>query len=111
MLHRKIRKVNDYECGIWGKKFLFHATFKNHHRIHIGFKKVQYEFCNKEEESINSIIAELEAFENRDKMMKQFNFFSDNPDDIDMQKMWKLLKNICHKQRSILPAAKKNHRG
>ena len=57
------------------------------------------------------MIAEEEAFQNREKILKQFNFFSENPERIEMQKMWKFLRNICPKVKPILPSALRNHQG
>ena len=62
-------------------------------------------------DEVNLSIAETEAAENREKIMKQFQFFSQNPENIEMQKMWKSLKNICPKLKPILPAAKRNYKG
>ena len=56
-------------------------------------------------------IAEAEADENRAKIMKEFQYFSENPENINIQKMWKSLKKICPKVKPILPCAKQNHKG
>ena len=37
--------------------------------------------------------------------------FSDNPEAINLQEMWKVLKNIGPKFKSSVPIAKKNHKG
>ena len=109
--HKEIRTENYHECRECGKKFLFDKSYKSHKRIHRGWGEFKCAFCSKQIESINAAIAELEATENRDRVMKQFKFFSDNPENIEMQKMWKTLKNICPNQKPILPTAKKNHLG
>ena len=44
-------------------------------------------------DELNFKIADQEAKESRDKIMKHFSFFSQNPDKIDLQKMWKSLCN------------------
>ena len=62
-------------------------------------------------EQINLSIAEVEAAENREKIIKQFKYFSENPENIEMQKMWKCLKNICPKVKPVLPSAKRNFKG
>ena len=60
---------------------------------------------------INENICEIEALENRDKIMKNFNSFNDNPEKINLQQMWKLNKKLWPKCGNLLPIAKKNHRG
>ena len=62
-------------------------------------------------ESIDTQIADIEASNNREKIMKNFQFYSQNPENIQMQKMWKILKNICPKLKPTLPTAKRNHKG
>ena len=52
----------------------------------------------------------MEAEENRSKILKNFKYFSDNPENLNMSGMWKLLKKMWPKQNS-LPTAKRNHRG
>ena len=60
---------------------------------------------------INNYIAELEAEENRNKIFKNFSSFTENPDSVNMQQMWKLLKNLWPKTNPTLPTVKRNHRG
>ena len=43
----------------------------------------------KEIDEINLSIAETEAAENRENILKQFQYFSKNPENIEMQKMLK----------------------
>ena len=62
----------------------------------------------KEIYEINLSIAETEAAENRENILKQFQYFSENPENIEMQKMWKCLKSICPKVKPSLPSAKRN---
>ena len=38
---------------------------------------------------VSCLIGEVEAKENRDKIVKQFEYFSKNPDKIEMPKMCK----------------------
>ena len=53
----------------------------------------------------------MEALENREKVMKYFKSFSDNPESINMQEMWKINKKLWPKCENNLPTVKKNHRG
>ena len=62
-------------------------------------------------EEINTEIACLEADENRKILFENFQFFSDNPEKINMSNMWKLLKKLCPKNINATPTAKKNHQG
>ena len=65
----------------------------------------------REIKEIEDTISELEALENREKILKNFQYFSENPEQIQMQKMWKTLKNLCPKIKPTLPSAKRNHKG
>ena len=58
-------------------------------------------------ENINKKISNIEAAENRNMIMKNFKFYSENPEKIQMSKMWLLLKKIWPKHNS-LATAKKN---
>ena len=62
-------------------------------------------------DKINHQISTMEAVENRNKLMENFKYFSDNPEKINLSKMWKLLKKISPKNGTSLPTAKKNHKG
>ena len=62
-------------------------------------------------EGVTKRIAELEAEENRNKIFQHFKFYSDNPEQINMQQMWKLMKQMWPKVGLTLPVAKKNHKG
>ena len=62
-------------------------VLKNHSRLHRNLQKNECNFCGDEKAAINIAIAEEEASENRDKIVKQFKFFSENPETIVMQKM------------------------
>ena len=67
---------------------------------------------NEEEiDKLNGNICEIEALENREKIMKNFKSFSDNPDKLNLQQMWKMNKKLWPKCGNILPVAKKNHKG
>ena len=60
-------------------------------------------------DEISREIAEFEADEIRNQIMKNFKFYSDNPENISLQKMWKLLKKVKPKTNPTLPTAKRNH--
>ena len=74
-------------------------------------KLVKEDASEKEIDETNVSIADTEAAENREKVLKHFQYFSENPESIDMQKMWKSLKEICPKVKPILPSAKQNFKG
>ena len=42
-------------------------------------------------EAINHKIADLEAEENRNKIIKNFGQFSEDPENINISEMWKML--------------------
>ena len=45
-------------------------------------------------DSIEHKIAKIEAKENGDKVIKNFKRFSEDPENINIQEMWKVLKSI-----------------
>ena len=67
--------------------------------------------CKAGIDGINNKIAGLEAEENKNKLVENFEFFSDNPEKINMSQMWKLMKKLWPKTGNNLPTAKKNHKG
>ena len=62
-------------------------------------------------EETNKQIANFEKDANRKKVIENFKSYSENPENLKMQKMWTLLKNLCPKNKPTLPAAKRNHAG
>ena len=64
-----------------------------------------------EVEEIEKAISRIEAEESRELVMKNFKRFSDDPENIDLQVVWKVLKNISPKFQSSTPTAKLNHKG
>ena len=106
--HKEIHTETCLHCG---KDFQSRKCFKNHLRVHRRLQKNKCEICEQEIYSITAEISEEEALENRNKILKQFKNLSENPENINLSKMWKILKNICPKLKPILPSAKKNHKG
>ena len=66
---------------------------------------------DKKIKAITKRISEIEAEENRNQIMKDFKEYSDNPESINVNQMWKRLKRTWPKCGPSLPVAKKNHRG
>ena len=62
-------------------------------------------------EKIENEIAELESKQIRNDILKKFKVFSQNPENINLTNMWKLLKRISPKVKPLLPTAKRNHKG
>ena len=62
-------------------------------------------------DEVSKRIFEIEAEENRNKIVNNFKQYSDNPENINMQQMWRTLIRIRPKSASSLPVAKKNHKG
>ena len=58
-------------------------------------KKSATEEDAKKAKEIEESIADIEAEENKNLVMKHFKKFSDNPESINLQEVWKLLKNVC----------------
>ena len=60
---------------------------------------------------LEETISNLEADENRKKIIERFKKFSENPETINLQEMWKILQQIIPKHKTSIPIAKKNHKG
>ena len=60
---------------------------------------------------IEEIIAEKEAEENREILMKNFKPLADNPESINLKEMWKLHSKLWPKNSICLPVAKRNFKG
>ena len=62
-------------------------------------------------EEVTKTIFKLEAEENHNNIVKNFKKFSDNPENVNLHQVWKLMKKIWPKSASTVPVAKKNHKG
>ena len=62
-------------------------------------------------EEIEEVIAETEANINRKKIVENFKSFSENPENLNLQQIWKLMNELWPKVDPKLPAGKKDHRG
>ena len=60
---------------------------------------------------LNLAISELEAAENRNKIMDNVKKYSDNPENMKISEVWKTLRKLWPKCGTSLPSAKKNHKG
>jgi hypothetical protein len=60
---------------------------------------------------LNAAISDIEAEINHNKIMKHFQSYSENPERINIQQVWKTMNKLWPKVESKLPAAKKNHKG
>ena len=69
------------------------------------------EGSEKDLKEIDKTIAEIEAKEKRNKILKNFQTLSKNPENVSLPKVWKLLKKISPKSSPTLPTAKRNHKG
>ena len=59
-------------------------------------------------ENIELTISNLEAKETRDTIYKNFEQFSNNPENVNLQAVWKVLKKIGPKHGAPMPIAKRN---
>ena len=62
-------------------------------------------------QELETIIADIKAKLNRNKIMKNFESLAVNPENINLQQVWKSMKKIWPKIEPKLPVGKKNHRG
>ena len=65
----------------------------------------------KEISKLSQEIADGEAKENREKIINNFKEISEDPDKINLQKMWKMSKKLWPKNSISIPTAKRNHMG
>ena len=77
----------------------------------ISMKSTNTDTLEKEIDGVNCIIADVEAKENRDKIVKQFKYFSDNPHKIEMQKIWKTLKKGLPQIKTFFTQCKDKFKG
>ena len=61
--------------------------------------------------NIDILIADTEAKENRNMIKKEFGFLSENPENLNLQSVWKSLKKLRPKFSPTLPTAKRNPKG
>jgi hypothetical protein len=62
-------------------------------------------------EELERTISSIEAKENRDFIVHNFKQISENPENVNLKEVWKVLKKIEPKHKSSLPIAKRNHKG
>ena len=56
-------------------------------------------------------ISDMEAEINRNKIMKYFKSYNENPESVNLNQVWKTLDKIYPKTQTKIPIAKKNHQG
>ena len=77
-------------------------------------KKLEKEDTVDDQEKLETIekdISDMIGEKNRQKILKYFAQISQDPDSINMEGMWKLVRKICPKNDAPLPLGKKNHKG
>ena len=62
-------------------------------------------------EKVDLAISNLEAKMNYEKIKKNFKSFSEDPERVNLQEIWKTMNKLWPKVENKLPAAKKNNRG
>ena len=60
---------------------------------------------------ISQLIADAEAKENQEKIINNFKDLSENPENVNLQSMWKMCKRLWPKVGTTIPTAKRNHMG
>ena len=74
------------------------------------FEEQNYEQRN-DIEKVELAISNLEAKLNYEKIIQNFKTFSDNPEKINLQQIWKIINKLWPKVENKLPSAKKDNRG
>ena len=74
--------------------------------------KVRKTDGEKEEEAqLDDTISNKEAEIKRNEIMKHFKTFSDDPEKVNLNQVWKTLNKLCPKLGGTVPTAKRNHKG
>ena len=60
---------------------------------------------------VERAISSLEAEENRAMFMKHFKQFNDDPENINLNNLWKVFKKLGLKYKNTVPVAKKDYKG
>ena len=128
----KIKRIDiNYNCSKRNKLFLNKSSQNVHRRKHTSGAPSKCTFCGKvfmkrqqlmvhekrhpehlrRIDDIEKEIAELEAEDNRNKIIKEFEHLSNNPETVNIKEVWKILKKICPKFKPPLPIAKVNFLG
>ena len=100
---RKHARVQQYECTFCGKIFKKRQQLMVHEKRHPEHLRRL--------KDIEKEIANIEAEENRNKIIKEFKNLSNNPENVNIKEVWKRLKKICPKFKPQLPIAKVNFMG
>ena len=61
--------------------------------------------------NIEETISNMETEESIDLIWKKFEQFNDNPENVNLQSVWKVLTNIGPKHGNPMPIAKRNFKG
>ena len=61
--------------------------------------------------NVERAISSLEAEENRAMFMKHFKQFNDDPENINLNTLWKVFKKLGLKYKNTVPVAKKDYKG
>ena len=67
--------------------------------------------CEAEIRNIDEVISSMEAETKRNEIMKHFNEISKDPENVNLNEVWKTMNRLWPKVQPILPSAKKDHRG
>ena len=70
--------------------------------------RVLNRFKLKKIQEVEKMIAEAESEMNIDKIMKHFQTFSSNPENVNLQQVWKVMNKLWPKVEPKIPTGKKN---
>ena len=102
----KKKKKNIHDTKLMKLIELRNNILKNHKGNHI-----MNSFKLKKILELETRIADAESEKNRDKIMKHFQSFSSNPENVNLQQVWKVMNKIWPKVKPKLPTGKKNYSG
>ena len=135
---QSLMKIEQFEkhmiptkCGKCGKKSKILDDNRSHVSIHEGLKEIECRLCERNFMQTSSIkdhkknhtnqfknidevekeIADIEAEENHNLVIKNFKKYSENPENVNLKEVWNTLKKICPKFKTPVPIAKKDFKG
>ena len=79
--------------------------------IDIRNKLSKNEANKKEIIKLETAIGDMEAENNRNRILKHFKKYCEDPERVNLNEVWKTLKKLWPKIHQKIPAAKKNHFG
>ena len=100
---KKIRIIDKKEMKPINKNLAKLINKRNEMKKNVHSKRVL--------QDIEEDISKQEAEMNRDFIINTFKKFGNNPENVNLVEMWKILKKMCPKHKNTVPIAKRDYKG